>query len=58
VAEAPAIVNRYSILATTDLDADGNPEAIVYEQWANDYGVDVLGNTWDRLLHSFSCGNV
>jgi hypothetical protein len=51
-------VDGYDILATTDVDGDGHPEAIVYEAWRNDYGVHVLGNDWSKPAYRFSCGNI
>lgn len=49
---------RIDVLATTDLDHDGNVEGIVYEAWANDYGVSVFGNRWATPRYRFSCGNI
>lgn len=48
----------FDILATTDVDGDGHPEAIIYEVWRNDYGVHVLGKDWSKPAYRFSCGNI
>ena len=48
----------FDILATSDIDGDGHPEAIVYEVWRNDYGLHVLGNDWSKPAYRFSCGNI
>jgi hypothetical protein len=48
----------FDILATSDIDNDGHPEAIVYEVWRNDYGLHVLGNDWSQIAYRFSCGNI
>ena len=48
----------YDILATSDVDGDGRPEAIIYEEWRNDYGLLVLGNDWSKPAYRFSCGNI
>jgi hypothetical protein len=48
----------YDILATTDVDGDGRPEAIVYEVWRNDYGLHVLAGDGSKPVHRFSCGNI
>lgn len=48
----------YQVLASSDLDGDGSPEAIVFEEWRNDYGLFVLGNEWQKPLYRFNCGNI
>jgi hypothetical protein len=48
----------FDILATSDIDGDGHPEAIVYEVWRNDYGLHVLGNDWSKPAYRFNCGNI
>jgi hypothetical protein len=48
----------YDVLATTDVDGDGRPEAIVYEAWRNDYGLLVLGGDWSKAAYRYSCGNI
>jgi hypothetical protein len=48
----------YDILATSDVDGDGHPEAIVFEVWRNDHGLHVLGNDWSKPAYRFSCGNI
>ncbi len=45
-------------LSTSDLDHDGRPEILVYEQWANDYGLDVFANGATAPTYRFSCGNI
>ena len=49
---------RLDVLATTDLDHDGNVEAIVYEAWANDFGLSVFGNRGATPIYRFNCGNI
>ena len=58
VGEIGAGADGFHILATTDVDGDGHPEAIVYEAWRNDYGVHVLGNDWSKPAYRFNCGNI
>jgi hypothetical protein len=48
----------YTLLATTDVDHDGHLELISYQNWANDYGLDVFGDADPQPLYSFSCGNI
>jgi hypothetical protein len=48
----------FDVIATTDMDADGHAEALVYESWSNDYGFQVLGNDWKTSLYRFNCGNI
>ncbi|MDI3288479.1 hypothetical protein [Polyangium sp. 15x6] len=50
--------DSFDVLATSDVDGDGRPEAIVYEIWRNDYGLHVLGNDWSKLAYRFNCGNI
>lgn len=45
-------------LATTDLDHDGKRESVVYELWANDYGLDVFVEGTAKPIHGFTCGNI
>lgn len=45
-------------LATSDLDGDGRRESIVYERWANDYGLDFFANGSATPLYRFGCGNI
>jgi len=45
-------------LATSDIDHDGRTESLVYEWWANDYGLDVLVRGTAAPIHAFSCGNI
>jgi hypothetical protein len=45
-------------LSTSDLDRDGRPETLVYERWANDYGLDVFANGSQAPVYRFSCGNI
>jgi hypothetical protein len=47
----------YRRLASTDVDHDGHREVIVFEDWANDYGVDVVDERGEAL-YAFSCGNI
>ena len=47
----------YTLLATSDVDHDGQLELIAYQRWANDYGLDVFGDA-AVALYSFSCGNI
>lgn len=55
----PAIgADGYDVLATTDVDGDGRPEAIVYEEWRNDYGLQVLVEDWSKAAYRYSCGNI
>ena len=46
------------ILATTDVNHDGHLELIGYQLWANDHGIDVLGDADTSPLYSYSCGNI
>jgi len=48
----------YTLLATTDVDHDGHLELISYQNWANDYGLDVFSDADPQPLYSFSCGNI
>lgn len=48
----------YTLLATTDVDHDGHLELISYQQWANDYGLDVYGDSTPDPIYGFSCGNI
>jgi hypothetical protein len=48
----------YDILATADVAGDGRAEAIVYVQWRNDYGLDVLVDDWSKIAYGFDCGNI
>lgn len=48
----------FKLLATTDVDHDGHPELIAYELWANDYGLDVYGDSDTKPIYDFSCGNI
>jgi hypothetical protein len=50
--------DAYDILATTDVDGNGQREAVVFERWRNDYGVDAFGNDWSTPAYHFSCGNI
>lgn len=50
--------DAFDILATADIDGDGQPEVIVHEVWRNDYGLHVLGNDWSKPVYRFSCGNI
>ncbi|AKU93650.1 hypothetical protein AKJ09_00314 [Labilithrix luteola] len=49
---------KFLQLATSDLDRDGRPEILVYELWANDYGLDVFANGSQEPIYRFSCGNI
>jgi hypothetical protein len=46
------------LLSTSDVDGDGRLELLVYEQWANDYGLAVRGDGGKTELYRFSCGNI
>ena len=48
----------YVVLATSDVDGDGNLELVTYALWANDNGVAVFDETSDQPLHDYSCGNI
>lgn len=50
--------DAFDLLATADVDGDGQPEVIVHEVWRNDYGLHVLGNDWSNPVYRFSCGNI
>jgi hypothetical protein len=56
--ELSSPADGYNILATSDADGDGQPEAIVYENWRNDYGLDVLAVDPPNVVYHFSCGNI
>ena len=58
VAEIGVGADGFDILGTTDVDADGNREVIVYEIWRNDHGLHVLGNDWSKPAYRFNCGNI
>ncbi|MDI1479380.1 hypothetical protein [Polyangium sp. y55x31] len=58
VDEELSSTDGFDILATSDVDGDGHPEAIVYEIWRNDYGLHVLGNDWSKPAYRFNCGNI
>lgn len=47
----------YKLIASTDIDHDGARERLVYEVWANDYGIDVVDAT-GSAIYAFSCGNI
>jgi hypothetical protein len=51
-------VRAFYALASTDLDGDSRPELLVYERWANDYGLAIVGGDPARPLYRFSCGNI
>ncbi|MFO0578559.1 MAG: hypothetical protein U1A78_31530 [Polyangia bacterium] len=51
-------VRAFYPLASTDLDGDGRPELLVYERWANDYGLEVVAGEPPKPLYRFSCGNI
>jgi hypothetical protein len=39
-------------------DHDGHPELVAYELWANDYGLDVFGDSAPKPIYDFNCGNI
>lgn len=45
-------------LATSDMDHDGKLETLVYEWWANDFGLDVFVAGTSAPLHQVRCGNI
>jgi hypothetical protein len=45
-------------IATADVDHDGRPETLVYEWWANDYGLDVFVAGATAPVHGVHCGNI
>jgi hypothetical protein len=49
-----------ALLPLVDLGCrrDGRIELLVYEKWANDYGLSVRGDRGETELYRFSCGNV
>jgi hypothetical protein len=49
---------EYLPIATTDLDGDKRREVLVYERWANDYGLFVVPFEGARPLFRLSCGNI
>jgi hypothetical protein len=51
-------VDGYDVLATTDVDGDGRPEAIVHAIWRNDYGLHALVDDWSKVAYGYSCGNI
>lgn len=51
-------MDHLKILALTDLDGNGQPEVLLYEQWANDFGIVFYGNEWVTPAYQFSCGNI
>jgi hypothetical protein len=48
----------YYVLAKSDVDGDGRHELLVFESYANDYGLAVLPASKEPPLYRFSCGNV
>nr|HEX4313631.1 hypothetical protein [Kofleriaceae bacterium] len=48
---------RYALIGSADVVGDGARERVVYEVWANDFGVDVVDAAGGEL-YSFSCGNI
>jgi hypothetical protein len=46
------------LLATSDIDGDGRPELLVYEAWANNYGLDVIVDDEPTPAYHYSCGNI
>ncbi len=49
---------EYLPIATADMDGDKKREVLVYERWANDYGLFVVPKEGDAPLFRFSCGNI
>jgi hypothetical protein len=43
---------KFFQLSSSDLDHDGRPEMVVYEWWANDYGLDVFAGRSRRCIDS------
>lgn len=53
-----AAAREYIPIATTDIDGDKHREILVYERWANDYGLFVVPSEGKPALFRFSCGNI
>lgn len=46
------------LVGTSDLDHDGHYEMILWQIWANDFGMSVFSEADATPLHEFSCGNI
>jgi hypothetical protein len=49
--------NGYEVLATAELEL-AHELVVVFADWANDYGLYVLGGARLSPLYGFSCGNI
>jgi hypothetical protein len=48
----------FYVLSKSDVDGDGRHELVVFEHYANDYGLAVLPAENQPPLYRFSCGNI
>jgi hypothetical protein len=47
-----------TLIATSDIDGDGHFEIVSYQEWTNNYGLDVYVETSAKPTYSFSCGGI
>jgi hypothetical protein len=53
----PPGVMEYQVFSLSDMDEDGNAEAIVFEYYTNDFGLKIFGNDWHKpAIYQESCG--
>ncbi len=49
---------EHYVIASFDVNEDGQQEVLVLTTWANDYGLSVYVNGAEKPIYRFSCGNV